>query len=126
MKIGWVFEKSVISFVYLFCPSFKSCDSPPCIIVTTSRFYLPKAAGKFNLCQNSSRYSIVYVVFMLYCALSLTLPIEPGVGNYCLVPICHIPKPAFKLIQWLNPIALRKAKIVYNFGLSESNRTNVQ
>ena len=24
----------------------------------------------------------------------------------------------------LNPIALRKAKIVYNFGLSESNRVN--
>ena len=24
--------------------------------------------------------------------------------------------------SWLNPIALRKAKIVYNFGLSECNR----
>ena len=26
---------------------------------------------------------------------------------------------------WLNPIALRKAKIVYNFGLSECNRVNL-
>ena len=27
---------------------------------------------------------------------------------------------------WLNPIALRKAKIAYNFGLSECNRVNAQ
>ena len=26
--------------------------------------------------------------------------------------------------MWGNPIALRKAKIVYNFGLSECNRVN--
>ena len=25
---------------------------------------------------------------------------------------------------WFNPVALRKAKIVYNFGLSECNRVN--
>ena len=29
----------------------------------------------------------------------------------------------FKWFLWLNPIALRKAKIVYNFGLSECNIT---
>ena len=28
-------------------------------------------------------------------------------------------------LLYLNPIALRKAKIVYNFGLSECNRVNI-
>ena len=30
-----------------------------------------------------------------------------------------------KIRQVFNPIALRKAKIVYNFGLSECNRVNI-
>ena len=30
-----------------------------------------------------------------------------------------------ELILFFNPIALRKAKIVYNFGLSESNRVMI-
>ena len=29
------------------------------------------------------------------------------------------------IFLWLNPIALRKAKIVYNFGLSECNRVKI-
>ena len=27
-------------------------------------------------------------------------------------------------LEFINPVALRKAKIVYNFGLSECNRVN--
>ena len=34
------------------------------------------------------------------------------------VELCHVK-------GWLNPTALRKAKIVCNFGLSECNRVNV-
>ena len=40
------------------------------------------------------------------------------------VNICH--KVSFLTAQTVlfNPVALRKAKIVYNFGLSECNRVN--
>ena len=31
-----------------------------------------------------------------------------------------------EVIAYINPIALRKAKIVYNFGLSECNRVKNQ
>ena len=34
---------------------------------------------------------------------------------------------SFTMPGWINPIALRKAKIVYNFGLSECSRVkNIQ
>ena len=34
----------------------------------------------------------------------------------------------FEMVEWIlfNSIALRKAKIVYNFGLSECNRVKIQ
>ena len=38
----------------------------------------------------------------------------------------HITVEESTSIEWVNPIALRKAKIEYNFGLSEDNRVNNQ
>ena len=42
-----------------------------------------------------------------------------------IVALCKIGIKQRNVLIQLNPIALRKAKIVYNFGLSECNRVNV-
>ena len=39
-----------------------------------------------------------------------------------ILTLLHSERPKLYTILYLNPVALRKAKIVYNFGLSECNR----
>ena len=44
---------------------------------------------------------------------------------YCMAVLSDGALAFFNIVQGFNPIALRKAKIVCNFGLSECNRVNL-
>ena len=56
-------------------------------------------------------------IFMLFCCLAL---LYECTGSY----YCH-PEVGRVLAAPFNPIALRKAKIAYNFGLPECNRVKL-
>ena len=76
----------------------------------------------YNLIESSENMLQIYIKFAL---LSRAMVYHETLNQN--VPICHflyIPQ-LFSFLQYIKPIALRKAKTLWSFGHSECNRVNL-
>ena len=91
-----------------------------CVILILSSFSVG-VSSKARICSHISRFlphRVDCIVKRLFYA---------GKQSGChksYSPFIKLAEKYESVIIHLNPIALRKAKIVYNFGLSECNRVN--
>ena len=69
--------------------------------------------------------AVFYTIFLKFLRICIQTKVNKACGKKkCSVLLKQVVKIT-NLFELLKPIALRKAKIVYNFGLSECNRVKM-